>query len=342
MRKVRFALIGAGSVAKIHAKSILEIEDAELVAVWTRNREKGMKFAKEFKIDYHVDFKDILIRKDVDAVCILTPSGTHADIGIQAARAGKHVIVEKPIDVDLKKADLLIEECGKRNVKLSVISQRRFSDAVITVRNSLKNGELGKVNFGGAQIKWYRTQEYYDSSLWRGTWKLDGGGALINQSIHYVDLLQYLVAPVEEVFSYYGTKAHDIEVEDMLVGTLKFRNGALGLIEATTAAWPGLFSRLDIYAENGTASLVNDELEFLLTKKGKKFEKKNSSQGSRAATSDIAYHLHRKQLEGIIGSILNNKRPEVTGKDGRNALAVVMALYESCKIRKPLKVNIME
>ncbi len=342
MDKVRFGLIGAGNVGLIHAKSISEIENAELVAVSSRTEEKALKLAKKFRSEYYSDFHEMLSRDDIDAICILTPGGTHAEIGIEAARHGKHVVVEKPIDVNLQKADALIEECEKQNVKLSVISQRRFSNAVRIVKGMVKSGELGKLNFGGAQVKWYRTQEYYNSSKWRGTWDLDGGGALINQSIHYVDLLQYVVGPVEEVFSYCGTKTHNIEVEDLLVGSLKFKNGALGSVEATTTAYPGLFSRLDIYGNNGTAVIVDDEIEFLATKDGKRVEKTRIIKKSHGtSTPQISYTLHKRQLEDVVDSILHDRSPQVTGKDGRNTLAVVTALYESCKMGKPVKVDII-
>ena len=344
MSKVRFGIIGAGNVGEIHAKSISEIENAELIAAFSPNLEKLKKFAKKFSCDYHTTLQELLLRKDIDAVCILTPSGTHAKIGIEAARYGKHVIVEKPIDVNLDMADALIEECERQSVKLSVISQRRFSDAVKTTKEYVKSGKMGKLNFGGVQVKWYRSQEYYDSRAWRGTWALDGGGALMNQSIHYVDLLQYIVGPIEEVFSYCGTKAHNIEVEDLLVGSLKFKNGALGLVEATTVAYPGLFARLDIYASNGTAVIMDDEIEFLTIKSDKKLKKsvKRKSENCGAASAKISHELHKKQLKDIVDSILNNKKPQVTGVDGRNALAIVIALYESCRTGKPIKVDVMK
>lgn len=342
MQRVRFGIIGAGNAGLIHAKSISEIENAELIAISSPTKEKTKKLVEEFKIDYYPDFREMLKRKDIDAICVLTPSGTHAQIGIEVARSRKHVIVEKPIDVNLKMADALIEECQKRNVKLSVISQRRFSDAVMKIKHFVENGKLGKLNFGGAQVKWYRSQEYYDSSAWRGTWDLDGGGALMNQSIHYVDILQYIVGPVDEVFSYCGTKAHEIEVEDLLVGSLKFKNGALGLIEANTTVYPGLFARLDIYGRNGTAVIVDDEIEFLATKKGKTIKgtrKRTKERG--VAKPEISYEFHKRQLKDVVDSILNNRSPQVTGKDGRNTLAIVMALYRSCKTGKAMKVDVI-
>ncbi len=338
MERVKFGLIGYGNAGKLHARSILEIPNADLVAVATPNRKKVRELIENFKIKYYEDFREMLKSKKMDAVCVLTPSGTHADIGIEAAKCGKHVVVEKPIDISLKKADALINECEKHGVKLSVISQRRFSDSVKEVKEYVDNGTLGKLDFGGAQVKWYRSQEYYDSANWRGTWTLDGGGALMNQSVHYVDLLRYLVGPIKEVFAYCATKEHDIEVEDLLVGTLKFENGALGSIEATTIAYPGLFSRLDIYASNGSFALVDDEIETIAIK-GRKIIRKNSSGNTGSASPEIPYSLHKRQLEDITHAILEDRPPAVSGRDGRNTLAVVKALYESCRYIKPVKVD---
>ncbi len=341
MEEVRFGIVGTGKVSEVHARSISEIGNARLVAVAGTNAEKTKRLAEEFGCDSHRTIDGILSRGDIDAVCVLTPSGLHADIGIKAARAGKHVIVEKPIDVSLKKADELINECEKNGVKLSVISQRRYSDAVKIVKKAIEKGEIGKIGFGGAQVRWYRTQEYYDSADWRGTWKMDGGGALMNQSIHYVDLLQYIVGPVEEVFGYQKTMAHDIEVEDLLVGSLRFKNGAIGLIEATTAAYPGIFSRIDLYGERGTVAMLDDELDLLVSKNGKVFKKDpKKAEGSETSSGpEVSHALHKKQLENVVDSIVNGVKLDVDGTDGRNALAVVAGLYEACKTGKPVKIN---
>lgn len=341
MKEVRFGIVGTGKIAEIHAKSISEIQNARLVAAAGTNGEKTGKLANDFGCEPCRSPDELLSRKDVDAVCILTPSGLHADAGIEAARAGKHVLVEKPIDVSLEKADELIKECERNGVRLGVVSQRRYSDAVMDVIKAVTGGEMGKIGYGGAQIRWYRSQEYYDSADWRGTWKLDGGGALMNQSVHYVDLLQYIVGPIEEVYGYSRTMAHDIEVEDLLVGSLKFKNGALGLIEATTAAYPGMFSRLDVYGEKGTAAIVDDELDALISMDGTELTKKREKPANNESVSGpkIPFVLHKKQIENFVDSIINGTEPEIGGRDGRNALAVVLALYESCKTGKPVKVD---
>ncbi|MDN5338056.1 MAG: UDP-N-acetyl-2-amino-2-deoxyglucuronate dehydrogenase [Thermotogaceae bacterium] len=342
MKKLCFGIVGCGNVSKIHAESIVNLPNSKLVAVVSRTESNARKLAKEYNCDYHINLDSFLKRKDIDVVVILTPNGLHADIGIKAARFGKHVVVEKPIDIDLKKADELISECEKNGVKLSVISQRRFSDAVQVVKKYINKGELGKLNFGNALVKWYRTQEYYDSGAWRGTWEFEGGGALINQSIHYVDLLQYLVGPVDEVFAYMATRCHNIEVEDILVGALKFKNGALGLVEANTTAYPGFEARVDIYGDNGSAIIVDDELDKLMIKGKKKISStRNQKSLTGASNPQISFELHKRQYQDIVDSIMNNRKPSVDGIAGRNTLAVILALYESAKAGKTVKVNLI-
>jgi len=339
--KVKFGLIGAGNVAKVHAKALQNLEDGQLVAVSTRNKRKGEIFAKEFNCDYYTDYKELLKNGKIDVVCITLPNGLHADVGIEAAKFGKHVVVEKPIDITLQKADSLINECEKQHVKLSVIFQRRFSDAIIKLKNSLEKGDFGKLNFGAAHTKWYRSQSYYNDSNWHGTWQLDGGGALINQSIHYVDLLRYTVGEIDEVFSFSATRMHDIEVEDILTGSVKFKNGALGLIEANTAAYPGLYSRLDVYGEKGVVVIVDDTIHTWKTDQYNFERKENEKQKSGQNSPKIDYYLHQKQLKNIIECILEDKKPMVNGIDARNTLSVVLALYESARTKEIQKVDII-
>ncbi|RAO99262.1 hypothetical protein PW5551_04830 [Petrotoga sp. 9PW.55.5.1] len=340
MNKVRFGLIGAGNVGKVHAKALESIKEAELVTIYSRNKKKSEKLASEFNCEYSADIKEILERNDIEAVIIALPSALHADVGIAAAKNGKHVVVEKPVDVSLKKTDNLINECKKRNVLLSVIFQRRFSDSSFRLKKAVKKGYFGKINFGAAHTKWYRDQSYYENSSWRGTWKLDGGGALINQSIHYVDLLRYIVGEIEEVFAYSATRMHDIEVEDILTGTIKYKNGALGFIEANTAAYPGLYSRIDVYGEKGIAVIQDEEIKTWKTV-SESYEFKEEKKKSSYNSPDIDYFLHQKQLINIVESIQKDEEPAVTGIDGRNTLAVVLALYESSRKNLPQKVEII-
>lgn len=343
MKTLGFGIVGCGGVSRVHAESITSLENAKLVAVMSRTEDSARKLADEYNCDYYTDLDVFLKREDIDVVVILTPNGLHADIGIKAARYGKHVVVEKPIDIDLKKADMLIDECERNDVKLSVIFQRRFSDAAQTVKEHIDREELGKINFGNALVKWFRTQEYYDSGDWRGTWGLEGGGALINQTIHYVDLLQYLAGPIDEVFAYMATRNHNIEVEDLLVGTLKFKNGALGLVEANTTAYPGFEARVDVYGNNGSAIIVDDELDKLIIKDKEKIVSSNKKEEDLTGASNprISSELHRRQYQDIVDSIMNDRRPSVDGIEGRNTLAVVLALYESAKTAKAVRVKLI-
>src|SRR4051812_25873435 len=210
---LNFGIVGYGMIAKIHAACIDEIEGAKLLAVCGNNRYKAETFAADYEAEVYTEFQKMLDNKDIDVVCILTPSGTHAELGTAAALAGKHIIVEKPIDITLEKTDKLLETCLVNNVKLCCISQHRYDDGIIELKKAIDSNQLGQLNLGVSRTTWYRSQEYYDSNSWRGTRALDGGGALINQSIHYIDLLQYLMGPVDEVFAYCVHRAHErIEV----------------------------------------------------------------------------------------------------------------------------------
>ncbi len=335
---LNFAIIGTGVAAEIHAKCIEEISETNLVAVSSLTRERAKRFAQLHGCDYYTDYNEMLKRDDIDIVCITTPSGTHAKIGIDVAKSGRHVIVEKPIDVSLKNAKDLIDACREENVKLSVIFQHRFADDIVTLKNAIDNGEVGRINFGAAHTKVYRTQEYYDRAEWRGTWELDGGGALINQSIHYVDLLYYLVGSIDEVFAYTATRGHEIEVEDEAVASVKFENGAIGLIEANTNAYPGFYSRLDIYGDNGSVIIQDDRIVELALKSGKR-EHWNESSTFDHASPAVPSDLHKRQFEDIVNAIKSGRESLVNGEEGLKSLEAVLAIYKSAKIGKSVKVK---
>src|SRR5438067_4765102 len=237
-RTYGFAIVGCGVIAPTHARAIGDIPNAELRAVVDVVPERARKLAAEFGAEPYAELAAALARPDVDVVCVSVPSGLHAEVGVQVAQAGKHLIVEKPIEITLEAADRLIAACRQRGVKLAVISQHRFDPGMRRLREALEAGRFGRLLLGDAIIKWYRTQQYYDSGAWRGTWELDGGGALMNQGVHSVDLLTWFMGPVVEVRAQMATLAHErIAVEDVCVATLKFASGALGVIEATTAAF---------------------------------------------------------------------------------------------------------
>ena len=330
MKKVRFAIVGTGSITPTHAQAISAIPDAELVAIFGRSAAKAQKLADQFNCDWHNDYQEMLKRTDIDVVSICTPNGLHADLGIQAALAGKHVVIEKPIDVTLEKADALIKTCQKQGVELSIVFQRRYSDGVIALKKLLEEGKLGKVIFGGCYIKLYRSQEYYDSAAWRGTWDIDGGGVLMNQGIHYIDMLQYLAGPVAEVTGHCGTFGHTgIEVEDTASAVVTFQSGALGVIEGTTCAYPGLVSRVDIYGTEGSAVIENDVLTSVQLKSGYEYKVGSSTENAGVSSPDISFECHQRQFEEITTALKNKMEPPISGVEGRKALEVILAIYKS-------------
>lgn len=339
---IRFALVGCGVIAPIHARSIAELPEAKLVAVCDIIPEKAQQLAQTYPAEVYTDYYELVQCDDIDVVVVLTPSGLHAEIGIAAAEAGKHVIVEKPMDVTLAKADALIAACQKAGVKLCSISQHRFDPAVMALKRAVDMQQLGQLNFGGSHTKWYRSQEYYDSGSWRGTWALDGGGALINQSIHYVDLLQYIMGPVEELHSYCSGRAHErIEVEDIAVAAVKFRSGAIGLLEGNTAAYPGFVARLDIYGTNGSVIIENDQISqwHLRSKEPCPVESEPTGFIGGTSSKDIWHLSHKRQIKDMIDAICEDREPLVNGVEGRKPLEIVLAVYESARTGKTVRLN---
>lgn len=236
MKTINYALIGAGYIGERHAAAIAGTEGARLAVVASDNELQAQTLAKRYGADWTTDYRIALARSDVDAVSICTPSGFHAEPAIAALDAGKHVLVEKPMDIHVNKADQMIAAAERAKRNLAVVFQKRFNPAMRFVKESIERGKLGRITLAEATLKWYRTPSYFTGSPWRGTWAMDGGGALMNQGIHFVDLLLWLVGDVAEVSAAASTLYHAIETEDTLVANLRFENGALGVIQATTAA----------------------------------------------------------------------------------------------------------
>ena len=231
-----FGVIGCGMIADFHARAIGDIRGAKLIGGFDSVTASADRFAKATGCKAYSSLKEMLADDAIDVVTIGTPSGAHMEPAVAAARAGKHVIVEKPLEITLRRCDKIIDECDKAGVTLSAIFPSRFHEPSIEIRRAIDQGRFGRLTVGDAIVKWYRTQEYYDSGAWRGTWKLDGGGALMNQAIHSVDLLTWLMGPVAEIRARTALLAHKkIEVEDVAMATLEFENGAMGIIEAPVA-----------------------------------------------------------------------------------------------------------
>src|SRR5262249_6313998 len=259
--EIGFGVVGCGMIGKVQAEAIKSIAGARLLAVCGRDEKRTSEFAAKFGVAGYTNYEAFLKHPDLQIVNICTPSGLHAEQGIKAAQAGKHVLVEKPIEITIERADALIESCDKAGVELGVIFQSRFLPAVQQIKQVIDDGKLGRLMVGDAIVKWYRATEYYARDSWHGTMALDGGGALINQAIHTVDLLRWMMGPVETVFAMKSALRYPhIEGEDTLVASLRFRNGALGVIEAATSAKPGFKRRLEISGECGTINLDGDAI----------------------------------------------------------------------------------
>lgn len=339
MSEVGFGIVGGGMIGAVQAAAIEQITGAKLVAVCGRDKARTAEFAAKFGCTDYTDYERFLHHPGLQIVNICTPSGTHAELGIRAAEAGKHVLTEKPIETTLEKADALIAACDRAGVKLGVIFQSRFLPAVQRIKQAVDEGRLGKLMLGDALVKWYRAPEYYAPGTWRGTLKMDGGGALINQAIHTVDLLRWIMGPVESAFAMKSALRYPhIEAEDTLVGTVKFQNGALGMIQATTSAKPGFKRRLEISGERGTVILDGDAISVWA------IDGEDSSLGEAEQLTDgsanpaaISNEGHRRQIEDMMQAVLENRAPMIDGHEGRKSLELVVALYAAANEGKPVK-----
>ncbi|MCL4515909.1 MAG: Gfo/Idh/MocA family oxidoreductase [Firmicutes bacterium] len=339
----RLAIVGCGVIAKTHAEAIAKMKGARLVAVADISREKSESFAATQGATAYADYLEMLERPDLDGVVVCTPSGLHGEVANAAMQAGKHVITEKPMDISLSRCDEMIRISERTGKKLAVISQHRFDLASLFLHQAIEQGRLGRLVLGDAHVKWYRKQEYYDSAGWRGTWRLDGGGALINQSIHTIDLLQWMMGPVESIQACTATLTHRIEVEDAAVAALRFKNGALGVIEGTTSAYPGGKARLEVYGERGQVSISGDRLvNWQLADSSEQEVQALISDPERGSggTQDPAAvwgNAHRAQLEDFVDAIRTGRRPLVDGHEGRKGLEIVLAVYEAARTGKEVR-----
>ncbi len=332
--KLGFGIIGIGNVSTIHAECIQQLEGSELIAVCSRSEQKAKKASQEYDVPYYTDFINLVKRDDIDVVSICTPNGMHLEPAIASAEVGKHVIVEKPIEITLNRADKIIDTCQKANVKLAVIFQNRFAKAVQILRKAVQDGVLGKLILGDAYVKWHRTQEYYDKGGWRGTIKGDGGGALINQSIHTIDLLQWIMGPIKTVYGKIGTFMHKIEGEDLGIAIITFKNNAIGIIEGSTSIYPGFPERLEIHGEKGTVILEGGKIKtWDIQEMKEKPERLVEARRTGGASDPMAISIegHMAQYQDMIDAIRKNREPMVNGIEGRKALEIVLAIYRSSK-----------
>ncbi|HEY6403327.1 MAG TPA: Gfo/Idh/MocA family oxidoreductase [Blastocatellia bacterium] len=328
--EIGFGIVGCGMIGKVQAEAIASIPGARLLAAWGRDERRVAEFAAKFGATGYTDYGRFLDHPGLQIVNICTPNGLHAEHGAAAARAGIHVLVEKPIDSTLEKADALIEACDNGGVKLGVIFQSRFLPAVQKIKRASDEGRLGRLMIGDAYVKWYRSPEYYAGS-WHGTMGMDGGGALINQAIHTVDLLQWLMGPVDMAFAMKAALRYpQIEGEDTLVASLRFKNGALGVIEAATSVKPGFKRRLEISGERGSVILDGDAIGCWA------IDGEDEAAGGGEQITDgssnpaaISNEGHRLQIEDMMRAVIEDRQPMIDGREGRKSLELVVGLYDS-------------
>lgn len=336
--KTGFGIIGAGTISHVHAKAISEIPEARLIGIEGSNREKVASFAMKHGCMAFDTLEEMLAHPDVDVVCICTPSGAHLEPALQAIRAGKHCLIEKPLEITLERCDAIIEAADQAGVQVGVIFPSRFYEAASHLKSTIDAGRFGAMVLGDAYVKWHRTDAYYKSAAWRGTWKLDGGGALMNQGIHSVDLLQWYMGPVASVQAFVANrKHHSIEVEDTVVASIRFASGALGSIEASTAIWPGSLKQIEILGTEGSAVLQESDLTHwdFLNDLPEDHDIRNaggvSSGGGVSNPADISHMGHLYQIKDMIRAIEVGSAPAIDGVEGRKSVEIVLAIYQSAR-----------
>lgn len=328
-------LVGTGAAAELHASALEKVTGGNLEAVYSRTKKNGMEFAEQWGIDYVNDFEKLIQMEKIDFISICTPTGTHSEYGIPAAKAGKDLVIEKPLETTPERCDNVIHAVKEQGAQLSVIFQNRFKSPVKKIKKAIEEGNLGKLVIGKAEINWYRSREYYENS-WKGTKKYDGGGALINQGIHTIDLLQWLMGKVKKVNGKVKTLKHEIEGEDTGVATLEFEQGTLGIITGSTAVYPGLEERLGLYGTQGSTELRGNKITTWETStegNGSGPEDELSEAGSSGASApmDVDSENHRKQWQEIIDKTEKGGEPPVSGTEAKKSVEIINAIYESSK-----------
>ena len=341
MKIWNFGIIGAGLIADFHAKAIQNISNAKLTGICGTNQEKVMKLAGKYNCRIFNSYSEMLRSGEIDIVTIATPSGAHMEPAIEAARFGKHVICEKPLEISLDRIDKMIEAHDASGTKLGGIFNYRYNDTLKHLKSAVDNGRFGTITFAAIYVPWWRNEDYYKGS-WHGTMKLDGGGALINQSIHMIDILQHLMGPVDSLQAYTATLGHSIEAEDTAAAVLKFKNNALGVIYGSTASFPGQFRRIEITGTKGTAIQAENSFKVWQfadqTETDKEIFDKFSQIEGGGGVSDpgaIPFEPHARNIAAFIDSIETGNEFEINGHEARKAVEIVLAVYKSAREKRP-------
>jgi len=330
---MRAAIIGAGAIAGHHARAIAETDGIELAGVASRTRQKAEQLATRYGAKCYPDAPSLLDDASIDLVIISTFPDSHCEYAVAAARKGKHVLVEKPLDLSLERARKTIEECRKAGVTLAVVSQKRFSDGPRYLYDAVRSGKLGKILQADAYVKWYREPAYY-APTGKGSWEMEGGGAIINQTIHLIDLLRWIVGPVRHLRCEWQLGGlHAIPSEDVAASLLRYENDAIGVVQASTAFFPGFPERIEIHGTKGSVTTEGDFLKRWEVPGCPPPPKEAFQTGMVGASKpmDIPVEPFCRQLRDVMHAILSGRPPQITGEEGLETLKLVLAMYESAQ-----------
>ena len=356
MDKVKVGIIGCGKVSHLHAQALKEIGEADFTSVYSRSLQKAKAFAEKYNVQGFDDLDEMFSKKVVDAVIICTPHPNHADVAVRAAKAGIHVLVEKPLASSLEDCDAMIGAAKGNGIKLGMVGQRRFYPSVQRIKRAIDEGKIGRPILGTVNIFGWRDEAYYSSDPWRGKWKEEGGGVLVNQAPHQIDILQWYMGPIDEIYGCWSNLNHPyIEVEDTAVAVIKFKSGAIGNILVTNSVNPALYGKVHVYGENGAAlgvqtdggamfvagmsSITEPPVNDLWTVKGEeqlleKWKKEDTDLFNRI---DPTVYFHKKQIEDFLRSIIKDTEPLIDGEEGRKTVEIFTAIYRSQRDKCPVK-----
>ncbi len=331
-RTFKVALVGCGRIARSHFETFAELDGMALSAVCDVVEERARLAGEQWGVPWFTSYDDMLAQSECDVVVIATPSGLHPAHGIKAAQAGKHVVCEKPMAISLSTADALVRACDEAGVHLFVVKQNRLNPAIQLVRRALDRGRFGRLYMANATVRWARPQEYYDQAPWRGTWEFDGG-AFMNQASHYVDLIQWLVGPVESVMARTATLARRIEAEDSGAAILKFRNGAIGVLEVTMLTYPrNLEGSITLVGETGTVKIGGTAVNKVEHWQFASYDDDDKLIEAAATNPPNVYGFgHAGYYRNVLAVLRGDAAPDTDGRSGRKSLELILGIYESAK-----------
>ena len=356
MEALRTAIVGCGKVGHLHAKALSRLSESVFVAVCDTNLQRAQQFAAEYKVKAYQDVEDMIAGSRVESLTVCTPHPLHAEPAVRAANAGVHVLIEKPLASSLQDCDAILNAAKRSGVKIGTMCQRRFYTPCQRIKRALEEGKLGRPILGSVAMYGWRDQAYYKSDPWRGSWKAEGGGVLVNQAPHQLDLLQWYMGPIDELFGYWDNLNHPyIEVEDTAIAVLRFKNGALGNIVVSNSQNPALYGRVYVHGSNGASvgvqtdggamfiagmsSITEPLLNDLWTVPGeqellKEWQKEDSD--FFLSINPMEYY-HQLQISEFLKAVIESRDPLITGEEGRKTVEIFTALYRSQRDRKPVK-----